>query len=399
MEYNYPAQPVYTASKLFSGFNPVGPAPVDNPTFYKGKVSRGELFSPLDTNSAFHPNATTHTNGLYKTQSSGISQGATEYPPSAAASSSQMTHERFQELTYFDGGIVEPDVSMEFGPRAVDSDGHYPDTSQYHQPPRSDQWPGWEAINPRLAPIPASAIRNSPECSPAMLSNRGVRWGGNRIQPYGNHGQKSPPLRFEGCEIYPGQRNLPFLQPLYSQPQNTPLSTPPSTSSFTLTSPSPYHTSRPINSTVSPSASSDTSSSSSSTLPSPELTVRTPITLHQPRPSRRIPIISLSELALACDDFAASPPTQSFPYQELLSPLTLDFPAKYTSVYSPEHPSLSGETRIEGPRFAHPEQGYPYQSHTEPTYYVGHNSEDVVLCSCGCMESFVISQNNHYPLT
>lgn len=396
MEYRYPA---HSNSKLFSGFNPVGPTPVDNPTFYKGEVSRGELFSLADTNSAFHPNVTAPPNGFYKAQkSSGMSQDVPGYPSSSAASSSQMNYERFRELTYFDEDMVESDVDMEFGPGAIDGDGHYPYGTQYHQFPQSDQWPGWEAMNPRLAPIPVSTARSSLECTPPILNNRGLRWEGDHAQPYDLHaGQESPQHRFDRCEIFPGQGNLPYLQPLYPQPQNTPLETPPSTSS--LASSSIYRTSLSINNTVSPSASSDTSSTSSSTLSSPELTVRTPFTLHQPRPSRRIPIVSLSELALACDDFAQSPSMQSLPYQELLSPLTLDFPAKYTSVYSPEHPSLLGETRIEGPRFAHQEQKYPHQFHTAPTYYVGDRSEEVVLCSCGCMESYVIPQNNRYPAT
>ncbi|KAF8641195.1 hypothetical protein AX17_000830 [Amanita inopinata Kibby_2008] len=52
----------------------------------------------------------------------------------------------------------------------------------------------------------------------------------------------------------------------------------------------------------SPSVSSDTASSPSPPLPSPTIQVQRPLVLHQPRPYRRIPIISLSQLASACDE-------------------------------------------------------------------------------------------------
>lgn len=381
MEYIYPAQTLYSNSTLFSGFNPVRPTPVENTTFYEDNLSRGDLFHLSDTDSEFHPDA---TNGFCQVQKAfKMSRDDTGYPSSSTASSSQMTCERFDELTYFDEDVFDSDVNMEFSPRALDGDEHLVG-AQYHQFLPSDQWQGWEAMDSRLVPIPVATARSSLECTPPKHSNYGIPWEGGNEQSYDLRiGHESPQPSFDRCEMFSGPWNVPSIQPLYSQPQNTPSS---------IASSSIYHTS--LSNTVSPSASSDTSSASSSTLSTPELTIRTPITLHQPRPSRRIPIVSLSELALACDDFAQSPPIQSLPYQDLISPLNLDFPAEYTSVYSPEHPD---EPKIDT-RSHHQEQKYPHQFHIAPTSYVDDRAEEVLLCSCGCMDSS-IPQNNPYGAT
>jgi len=81
--------------------------------------------------------------------------------------------------------------------------------------------------------------------------------------------------------------------------------------------------------------------------------------LHQPRPSRRIPIVDLNELASACDTF---------------------------------HPNSQGNDRIECdslyPPYQWLKQPYPI---SEPVVKQGSSvtsEERILLCSCGCMESY-----------
>jgi hypothetical protein len=132
-------------------------------------------------------------------------------------------------------------------------------------------------------------------------------------------------------------------------------------------------------------------------LSTPEITIRTPITVHQPRPSRRIPIVSLSELASACDDFSMSPTSKNAfyqkPFRELLSPLTTNISTNYTSPYSPMHSSFLDEMGIEGAPFPVPFVFEEKNAYTAPTHLFN-GSEEVVICSCGCMGSYTIPQNS-----
>lgn len=147
--------------------------------------------------------------------------------------------------------------------------------------------------------------------------------------------------------------------------------------------------------TVSPSALSLASTSPTLHMPPP------PLKLHQPRPSRRIPIISLAELASAGEGLLQPSRTKhsktktatqsSHPYSrtspiEALSPLPLD-----CNGFSPV---------LEKREVVHPTSKVnPYQS-TRPSqrpnpgpptrFRHGCLPEKVITCSCGCMESYTI---------
>jgi len=131
----------------------------------------------------------------------------------------------------------------------------------------------------------------------------------------------------------------------------------------------------PLNN-ASPSLSSDTTSSPSPSLPSPNVAAQRPLIIHQPRPYRRIPIISLSQLASACDDIATKPS----PKQTALSPLPfecLDFNIQ---------PPSAG---IRQPQI------YPYLSpsglcnaYKSPTT-LAKATNRTILCPCGCMGNYI----------
>lgn len=124
---------------------------------------------------------------------------------------------------------------------------------------------------------------------------------------------------------------------------------------------------------ASPSLSSDSTSSPSPSLPSPSVAAQPPLIIHQPRPYRRIPIISLSQLASACDDIVTKPS----PKQTALSPLPfeyLDFNIEPLSagVRQPQiYPYLS-----------------PCNAYKSPTM-VPKNSDRTILCPCGCMGHYI----------
>lgn len=117
---------------------------------------------------------------------------------------------------------------------------------------------------------------------------------------------------------------------------------------------------------------------------SPAATInQTPLKLHQPRPSRRIPIISLSNLASACDDLATQvQEPKRHASEEARFPLSLDF-NRISSMLS--LPAVDGGN-------AHHLKNmlYPTSDVFSPTYgadYEGHSGK-AILCNCGCMESY-----------
>ena len=124
---------------------------------------------------------------------------------------------------------------------------------------------------------------------------------------------------------------------------------------------------------ASPSLSSDTTSSPSPSLPSLSVAAQPPLIIHQPRPYRRIPIVSLSQLALACDDIVTKPS----PKQTTLSPL----PFEYLD-FNIEPPSAA----VRQPQI------YPYLSpcnaYKSPTM-VAKASDRTILCPCGCMGHYI----------
>lgn len=98
--------------------------------------------------------------------------------------------------------------------------------------------------------------------------------------------------------------------------------------------------------------------------------------LHQPRPSRRIPIISLSQLASACDEFDTAPQRK---------------------------PTTTHKSRIE----IRSNSSYLYPAHAQESQYLKYGRHKqmpmassfaqgdnrigrFVQCSCGCMESYAV---------
>lgn len=173
--------------------------------------------------------------------------------------------------------------------------------------------------------------------------------------------------------------------------------------SFGLSSTASSNSSNPasICNTISPCAL--VSASTSPSLPiQAHILQQPPLKLHQPRPSRRIPIISLAELALAGEDKqflrstktrhprGVAPPGHPYPRMspvKALSPLPLD--CHGFSPISPKReigqpPTINANT-------------YQYSQSSQlrvntssiALRHSGHPSK-FVNCSCGCMESYPI---------
>jgi hypothetical protein len=111
-----------------------------------------------------------------------------------------------------------------------------------------------------------------------------------------------------------------------------------------------------------------------------------PLKLHQPRPSRRIPIISLSNLASACDDHLdthVQDPERNASEEALsIPPLSLDFNRVSSMLSLPA---------VDGGNTQHLKYMlYPTSDVYSPTYGVGFDghSGKAILCNCGCMESY-----------
>ena len=300
-------------------------------------------------------------------------------PSTWLASSSQMEYEALGEALSSDEDSLTSQVGMMLNPN-----------DNVHQSLVGDQqfleWPQWDAMDCRSVPIPRSSVR----CIPPQPNDLGISWPGTHAQQYDLYEQGSQQPRSAGYDERAAGGALSNLQPPYPQLHNIINSTVSSATSASTLSRSHPCSLPPIN-TVSPYASSDSSSCSSSPLLTPEITIRTPITLHQPRPSRRIPIISLSELASACEDFPGSPKrtsTDQKPSQRLPPPLQInDFLTNCASMSSPHHSTFTSNPFRS--QFV-PEIKNTY---TAPTYLVGEDSEEVVFCSCGCRESYTLSQN------
>ena len=130
--------------------------------------------------------------------------------------------------------------------------------------------------------------------------------------------------------------------------------------------------------------SSSISDPSTSTSHSPAAIInQSPLKLHQPRPSRRIPIISLSNLASACDDLTTQvQEPKRHASEEALFPLSLDF-NRISSMLS--LPAVDG-----GNTHHLKYMLYPTSDVYSPTYGVGYDghSGKAILCNCGCMESY-----------
>lgn len=124
---------------------------------------------------------------------------------------------------------------------------------------------------------------------------------------------------------------------------------------------------------VSPAATMLTPSSTTTPAMAASQPSQASLKLHQPRPSRRIPIVSLSKLALACDDFQMRPKE----------------PRELPNHFSGEAGPLPFRTTPSKPY--HPMAYYQYNTqYTQPKYdlygtaFPG-NTARLTQCSCGCM--------------
>jgi hypothetical protein len=148
--------------------------------------------------------------------------------------------------------------------------------------------------------------------------------------------------------------------------------------------------------TVSPSV---LCSVSTSTTSSPIRHMQPPLKLHQPRPSRRIPIISLDELASASEGVLqpvrrrkySKPSHSSGPYPrspvEALSPLPLDCHG-FSPVLEKREIGHISTSKISSyqPSRPHPISNPGLSALFRP----GGLPTKVITCSCGCMESYTI---------
>ena len=115
----------------------------------------------------------------------------------------------------------------------------------------------------------------------------------------------------------------------------------------------------------SPSLSSDDSTSSPSPpLPSPPAQQQ-PLVIHQPRPYRRIPIVSLSQLASACEEVETKPPQSD----SALSPLPF------------EYLDFNINSSASGTRQLMSQHSFPFLADKM--------QDRTFLCACGCMEHYI----------
>lgn len=102
---------------------------------------------------------------------------------------------------------------------------------------------------------------------------------------------------------------------------------------------------------------------------------QTPLKLHQPRPSRRIPIVSLSRLALACDEFQIHPKEPSAISGEVNH---LPFRTAPSKSYHPMAYHSSNQFNKQSSHLKNDIYG---------TGFPG-NTGRLTQCSCGCMAPY-----------
>jgi hypothetical protein len=156
----------------------------------------------------------------------------------------------------------------------------------------------------------------------------------------------------------------------YSKPEPNTSFEQPSTSSVL----SSYHSTPNFSPPMPPNLSSSNPSPSQATLK-----------IHQPRPSRRIPIISLSKLASACDTFPLQTPQKDPKGKEVTRPLFLR-PSGSLSM----HRTITQDrnTWIKPHSALHPTNGI----YTSLFPCGTHGDEGKVLsCNCGCQESYIFT--------
>ncbi|KAF5312137.1 hypothetical protein D9619_002723 [Psilocybe cf. subviscida] len=198
---------------------------------------------------------------------------------------------------------------------------------------------------------------------------------------------------YAGTPAYPAQAGIPphssasntthsmnfsFGPSLAAPSTSVPFGAPaPAAQSSSKSSSSITHTST----TISPSA----------PYPSPPPTATPPLKIHQPRPSRRIPIISLSHLASTCDTYPIYPPPQE-PTGGISAEVKPAVATLGRSRRQDTKPYLPITSHRANAQFKSSRQ-QSQSSHRvyHPHFSVGTNTGpgQVAQCPCGCMQSFI----------
>ncbi|GLB35764.1 hypothetical protein LshimejAT787_0300520 [Lyophyllum shimeji] len=383
MENRYPDLP--SLSMLFLDYEEsrsAGMVPADNPTFYKP----GESSRLPQKNPAIHPPPTLHA--FRSWPSAGLPYDDEQrYPFSSSTTYHQMSNEEFREW-------IRTDAMDVADMRDYDQEPYFAPSPQYAE----TQKPTWESASCSTSSMPASAARSSLD-SASRQDASGMYWlGSHHEQEHHRFGLETPPPLDAGayfddhaCLFNPGP-----------QPQNHRHD--PTQSPYSLVFPASSLAPSSIP-TVSPVASSESPASlSTSPSSSPDIVIHTPtIPLHQPRPARPIPIIPLSKLASACEEFYMPPSTRrttfsksevpamtAEPMDLMLSPLSPQLHAYYASSFSPK-PAPLQDNSFENMVYVNFEHGFEENSGApnDPRYsYSGGGPE--ISCACGCMESYRI---------
>jgi len=363
--------------------------PTNDPKIFVLRGESGESCNSADSDFLFHPqfNVSQYSNSSTDmrllTDRPQLSHDSDSSTPSSASSSSGSMQILFTPIY----GESEPQIKeniMEVVPNfglAMVGPPEEVGTSTYEHPePDSGMW-----IAPcNRTTLPTSDMRSS--MPSAALDNSEISWCAWYEPEYVQALQGFSETQFEyhkGCVS--GQ---------LASHQQHPRLYPSQDSIYT-----------PFNSTSSSSTSilaeSETNTTQSTIIPqlasshptSPEQS--NPITVLQPRPRRCIPIISLSEIASAWGMSSKDYSSQS---QEALSPLDLHC-QEYTTAFSQSHPlSFADTSPIDSSRNSMPSGNVPTPMDTstdlDPTlsFYSEQVPTGIVLCSCGCMESYVIPE-------
>jgi len=395
MESNYPVLP--SLSTLFSDydeFNSAVPTTADsNPTFYKP----GESSRVPEINSTFHSPPTDDAFKIWR--SLGLPHNDNQSYPSSSSSSTPY-HQMSNECGEWMQG-EEMDVTME--KRCYDEEPYFSQASLQYA---DTQRPTWASMSCVMSSIPTSAAPSSLD-SQSRQSASGVSWlRSHREQEHEPFGSEPPPTLGASFDTSAYLKDKSRLFHPGPQPHNHHRDPTQSPYSYALTASSSAPSSTP---TVSPFASSASPASlSTSSSPSPDIIIHTPtVPLHQPRPGRPIPIIPLSKLASACEEYYMPPSSTraTFPKSEvpainlessdlILSPLSPEFRAQYAPFFSPKLAPLHDKSIENASYFSYGDnfdENYAAMNHPRYPYFDGSRE---IFCACGCMESYRIPHDS-----
>ncbi|KAG6842414.1 hypothetical protein C0991_007544 [Blastosporella zonata] len=345
MDTSYPILPSLPSliSFLDGGYSgSEGSSPADSPTFHKsGESSRHSEVKPM-----FHP----PPNSSYKMWRNDGIYDQEAYPTSYFPSSYQYPDPNHEMGTW--DSAEEMDIDMLYGSgSAYDSDQHPTQHAGRH-------WPLWDGS--ASCSIPVSAARSSLQRLPPSQSAVQAFWRESPDDLFGPASPLSSTTSFHSGASYP---SLPGLQPRNDHYDS--IDSPYLYYSPASSQPAERTVSPPIACSISPALSSPSSLSSHSSPPSIPLsscppTPPTPVLLpelRQPRPGRPIPIVPLSELATACEQFYIPSPRNK-----------TDFPKPKLSRRELKSSDQSSDLHF----FSLPSKHPSYDSHH---FYCGGNSE------------------------